>query len=59
MYKAKRVAALKMLDSGFEDKVKARRDLKDKGKRRREEDKSNNVEKREMKRKQKMTSSQS
>ncbi|BFI25254.1 hypothetical protein AXG93_2490s1280 [Marchantia polymorpha subsp. ruderalis] len=53
VYKAKRVAALKMLDSGFEDKVKARRDLKDKGKRRREEDKSNNVEKREMKRKQK------
>ncbi|CAM6114445.1 unnamed protein product [Calypogeia fissa] len=28
VYKAKRVASLKMLDSGFEDKVKARKDLK-------------------------------
>jgi ATP-dependent RNA helicase DDX49/DBP8 len=28
VYKAKRLASLKMLDSGFEDKVKARRDLK-------------------------------
>ncbi|KAL2653879.1 hypothetical protein R1flu_022007 [Riccia fluitans] len=32
VYKAKRVAALKMMDSGFEDKVKARRELNQRNK---------------------------